>query len=123
MKCLYQRREALKKLIVSSHSGSPTLKILAAWNIPSLFNDFPELEEEAINAIYDLCEDQSPQVAYVLHVPKLLTTFQVRIKGYAAISRISDAQNKWIKRNADVLLQLLQSGQFYSPSSRFYHPT
>lgn len=91
-----QRREALKKLIVSSHSGSPALKILAAGNIPSLFNDFPELEEEAINAIYDLCEDQSPQV---------------RIKGYAAISRISDAQNKWIKRNADVLLQLLQSDE------------
>ncbi|EDR11444.1 uncharacterized protein LACBIDRAFT_313616 [Laccaria bicolor S238N-H82] len=104
-----QRREALKKLIVSSHSGSPALKILAAGNIPSLFNDFPELEEEAINAIYDLCEDQSPQVAYILHISKLLTTFQVRIKGYAAISRISDAQNKWIKRNADVLLQLLQS--------------
>lgn len=75
MRCHYQRREALRKLIVSSHSGSPALKILAAENIPSLFNDFLELEEEAINAIYDLCEDQYPQVAYIFYVPKLLTTF------------------------------------------------
>lgn len=26
------------------------------------FNDFPDLEEEAINAVYDLCEDQDSKV-------------------------------------------------------------
>ena len=38
--------------------------------------------------------------------------FQVRIKGYAAIVDVSREQNKWVKRNADVLVQLLQSGEF-----------
>ncbi len=36
---------------------------------------------------------------------------QVRIKGYAAIVDVSREQNKWVKRNADVLVQLLQSGE------------
>lgn len=36
--------------------------------------------------------------------------FQVRIEGYTAITQVSRAENKWVKRNADVLLQLLQSG-------------
>lgn len=31
-------------------------------NIPEFFQDFPEVEEDAINAVYDLCEDQSGQV-------------------------------------------------------------
>lgn len=31
-------------------------------NIPEFFQDFPEVEEDAINAVYDLCEDQSRQV-------------------------------------------------------------
>lgn len=36
---------------------------------------------------------------------------QVRIKGYAAIVDVSREQQKWVKRNADVLVQLLQSGE------------
>ncbi|KAF8644795.1 hypothetical protein AX16_008257 [Volvariella volvacea WC 439] len=69
---------------------------MAAGNIPSFFTDFPDLEEDAINAVYDLCEDQQDEV---------------RINGYAAITQLSQAAPKWIKRNADVLLQLLQSDE------------
>jgi hypothetical protein len=39
------------------------LKILAAGDIKYFFKDFPDLEETAINAIYDLCEDQDSEVA------------------------------------------------------------
>ncbi|KAG5642830.1 hypothetical protein DXG03_002061 [Asterophora parasitica] len=90
------RRETLKRLIDLTHSPHPSLKIIAAQNIRFLFNDFPELEEEAINAVYDLCEDQAPKV---------------RIEGYTAITHLSNASHRLIRRNADVLLQLLQSDE------------
>ncbi|KAG5636521.1 hypothetical protein H0H81_007747 [Sphagnurus paluster] len=79
-----------------THSPHPNLKVLAAQNIRYLFNDFPELEEEAINAVYDLCEDQEPKV---------------RIEGYTAITHLSNADHRLVRRNADVLLQLLQSDE------------
>jgi len=52
----------LNVLISSNHTSSDRIKILAANNIQYFFKDFPQREEQAINAIYDLCEDQSPQV-------------------------------------------------------------
>ncbi|KAG7439469.1 uncharacterized protein BT62DRAFT_736203 [Guyanagaster necrorhizus] len=88
------RKAALQKLIDMSHSSSAYFKILAAQNIKFFFADFPELEEDAINAVYDICEDQSSKV---------------RKEGYLAITGLSAADNDWVKRNTDVLLQLLQS--------------
>ena len=35
---------------------------MAAVNIAKFFKAFPDLEEDAINAVYDLCEDQDPNV-------------------------------------------------------------
>ncbi|KAL6303506.1 hypothetical protein BKA93DRAFT_734804 [Sparassis latifolia] len=90
------RRDALKRLIDLAHSPYPNLKVIAATNLKLFIKDFPELEDDAINAVYDLCEDQ---------------VTQVRIKGYAAIVDVSKEQNKWVKRNADVLIQLLQSDE------------
>ncbi|RDB16769.1 Apoptosis inhibitor 5 [Hypsizygus marmoreus] len=88
------RRDTLKRLIELTHSSNPSLRILVAQNIRFFFNDFPELEEQAINAVYDLCEDQSANV---------------RIEGYNAVTQVSNADIKWVKRNTDVLVQLLQS--------------
>ncbi|KAF5355055.1 hypothetical protein D9756_005246 [Leucocoprinus leucothites] len=88
------RQEALKRLINLAHSESTSLKILAAKNIRFFFTDFPDLEEEAVDAIYDLCEDSSPEV---------------RLEGYLAITEVSRTRGGWVKRNADVLVQLLQS--------------
>ncbi|RPD58686.1 hypothetical protein L227DRAFT_504962 [Lentinus tigrinus ALCF2SS1-6] len=90
------RRDTLKKLIDLAHSPHPSLKILAATNLKLFIKDFPDLEDDAINAVYDLCEDP---------------VSNVRIKGYAAIVDVSREQNKWVKRNADVLVQLLQSDE------------
>ncbi|CAK5265920.1 unnamed protein product [Mycena citricolor] len=70
----------------SRRGGNPLL-----FSSSDLAND----EEEAvINAVYDLCEDASSDV---------------RMEGYRAITEISRAADKWIKRNTDVLLQLLQN--------------
>jgi hypothetical protein len=63
---LIQRRDALRRLIDLTHSPHSNLKIFAAANIKNYFNDFPDLEDSAINAIYDLCEDQDSMVSSVL---------------------------------------------------------
>ncbi|OSX65813.1 hypothetical protein POSPLADRAFT_1043402 [Postia placenta MAD-698-R-SB12] len=90
------RKEVLKRLIDLAHSPHPKLKMIAANNLKSFIKDFPDLEDEAINAVYDLCEDP---------------VTKVRITGYAAIVDVSREQLKWVKRNADVLVQLLQSDE------------
>ncbi|PIL36299.1 hypothetical protein GSI_01962 [Ganoderma sinense ZZ0214-1] len=90
------RRDTLKRLIDLAHSPHPSLKIIAATHLKLFVRDFSDLEDDAINAVYDLCED--PVAA-------------VRIKGYAAIVDVSREQSKWIKRNVDVLVQLLQSDE------------
>ncbi|KAG9316828.1 apoptosis inhibitory protein 5-domain-containing protein [Chiua virens] len=90
------RREAFQELIELAHSSQPSLKSYAAGHIHVFFNDFPDLEEDAINAVYDLCEDQDSKV---------------RMEGYHAVTKVSSVQHKWVKRNADVLVQLLQSDE------------
>ncbi|KAI0948946.1 hypothetical protein AcW1_008681 [Taiwanofungus camphoratus] len=90
------RRDALKRLIDLAHSPYPNLKLIAATNLKHFIKDFPDFEDDAINAVYDLCEDQ---------------VSKVRISGYAAIVDVSREQHKWVKRNADVLVQLLQSDE------------
>ncbi|KIK94570.1 hypothetical protein PAXRUDRAFT_827847 [Paxillus rubicundulus Ve08.2h10] len=92
----HTRRDAFKELIAFTHSPHPSLKSYAASHIHVFFNDFPDLEEDAINAVYDLCEDQDSTV---------------RVDGYNAVTRVSTVQHRWVKRNADVLVQLLQSDE------------
>lgn len=57
-----QRKEVLKRLIDLAHSPHPKLKMIAANNLKSFIKDFPDLEDEAINAVYDLCEDPVTKV-------------------------------------------------------------
>lgn len=66
-----QRKHALVHAIKLAHSPHTSLKRLAAMNIAKFFKAFPDLEEDAINAIYDLCEDQDPNVrcARARHAP------------------------------------------------------
>ncbi|KAH9017318.1 hypothetical protein EDB85DRAFT_1874480, partial [Lactarius pseudohatsudake] len=73
----------------------PTIR-MAASNIAKFFKAFPELEEDAINAVYDLCEDQDPNIRID------------SIEGYKVIVRMSEEQPRWSERNVDVLVQLLQ---------------
>ena len=42
------------------------------------------------------------------------------MSGYRAIADVSKEQPKWVKRNADVLVQLLQSGESLVPSLSFF---
>ncbi|KAI9447167.1 apoptosis inhibitory protein 5-domain-containing protein [Russula earlei] len=90
------RRDALVHAIKLSHSPHASLKYLAAANIAKFFKAFPDFEEDAINAIYDLCEDQDQNI---------------RIQGYKAVVQMSKEQPGWVERNVDVLVQLLQSDE------------
>lgn len=47
------------KLIDASHSPHASVKVVAASNIHLYFIEFSDLEEDVINAVYDLCEDPS----------------------------------------------------------------
>ncbi len=49
-----------------------------------------------------------------------LSLLQIRIEGYKAIVQMSEEQPRWLERNVDVLVQLLQSGAF--PLGQFYVP-
>lgn len=106
------------RLLELAHSDSTDSKKFAAANIKNYITIFPDLEDDAINAIYDLCEDQASIVR-----PQGLRSFrckliwsQVRIQGYIAVAAVSKQDVKWVKRNADVLVQLLQSGELYRSS-------
>lgn len=60
-----QRKDTLKRLIDLAHSPHPSLKVIAATNVKLFIRDFPELEDDAINAVYDLCEDPVSSVRLV----------------------------------------------------------
>jgi hypothetical protein len=84
-----QRKHALSHAIKLAHSPHTSLKRMAAVNIAKFFKAFPELEEDAINAVYDLCEDQDPNVRPVtlrtIHQLTLSTADTNRgVQGYCA---------------------------------------
>ncbi|KAI0694283.1 hypothetical protein BC835DRAFT_1017764 [Cytidiella melzeri] len=95
-KTVSQERELLKRMIGLVSSPYITVKIVVARHIPVYIKSFEDLEDDAINAVYDLCEDQESTV---------------RMEGYRAITQISTFFPKHVKRNADVLVQLLQSDE------------
>ncbi|KAH8116616.1 hypothetical protein DFH11DRAFT_1221980 [Phellopilus nigrolimitatus] len=88
------RKEAFKRLLGFAHAEDALHKKLVTEKVKEYFVDFPDLQDEAINAVYDLCEDQDQEI---------------RIAGYSAITSVSRVDRNWLLRNADVLVQLLQS--------------
>ena len=57
-----QQRRALVRLLELSHSENTDGKKFAAANFKHYIALFPDLEDDVINAIYDLCEDQASLV-------------------------------------------------------------
>jgi len=82
---------------------------------------FPDLQERAVDVVYDLCEDEDSavscypwraaclrsraMVADDLHAARC--RLQVRRSGYACFALLSASSPAWIQRNTDVLSQLL----------------
>jgi hypothetical protein len=71
-----QRRDALRRLISLTHTPSAELKVFAAQNFSHYFKDFPDLEEDVIDSVYDICEDPDVQVNLrLVHVFCAYSTF------------------------------------------------
>ncbi|EJU04525.1 hypothetical protein DACRYDRAFT_99097 [Dacryopinax primogenitus] len=88
-----QRARAFKTLMDSARDAPHSTRSVSS--LTSAFALFAsEQQEEVIDFVYDLCEDPNSAV---------------RIQGYHTIVELSKAVPSWTRRNADVLVQLLQS--------------
>jgi len=83
------------------------------------------MQDDIVNTVYDLCEDPSAEVSIatpVCHVSARTILGQVRVEGYKAIVAVSREDNGILKRNVDVLVQLLQCGEHISLSPECRKP-
>ncbi|KAH9023566.1 hypothetical protein EDB83DRAFT_2429423 [Lactarius deliciosus] len=97
--CGARHKHRLKTCLESRDKAGPFLRRSAAWPpviSPSFSRRSRISRKTLLNAVYDLCEDQDPNI---------------RIEGYKAIVRMSEEQPRWLERNVDVLVQLLQSDE------------
>ena len=72
------------------------------------------MQDDVVNAVYDLCEDPSVEVSIippVCHLCRPTILGQIRTEGYKAIVAVSKEDKGILKRNVDVLVQLLQCGK------------
>jgi hypothetical protein len=88
----------LERLIEAAHAPHVSLKRFAAMHFKECFRDFPALAGAVMSAIYDLCEDDEQAV---------------RMRGYEAVADVSLLEPRYVRRNVDVLVQLLQNGGSY----------
>ncbi|KZO95683.1 hypothetical protein CALVIDRAFT_166305 [Calocera viscosa TUFC12733] len=88
-----QRARAFKVLLDDARATPHSTRSVSS--LTSAFHLFAsDQQEEVIDFVYDLCEDPEQGV---------------RIQGYRTIVELSKAVPSWTRRNADVLVQLLQS--------------
>ncbi|KDQ18287.1 hypothetical protein BOTBODRAFT_52361 [Botryobasidium botryosum FD-172 SS1] len=88
------RRQALIKIIQLTRSPFPSVKKESSQVLGTFFEEFPDIQDQVVDAVYDLCEDSNPEV---------------RLDGYKVIVELSKRVKTWTRRNTDVLIQLLQS--------------
>ncbi|CAG8731294.1 10062_t:CDS:2, partial [Acaulospora morrowiae] len=89
--------EQVKKsyeIVISGAHGESNCKRLAAQFIPRFFGKFPDLNEAAIDALFDLCED---------------TDLNVRLTVIKYLPNVVKESDKVAVRIADALVQLLQN--------------
>jgi len=56
-------RDDLLRLLGDTQSGSIEKKRAAAENLPRYVQKVPEMQDDVVNAVYDLCEDPSAEVS------------------------------------------------------------
>ncbi|ODO05747.1 hypothetical protein I350_04808 [Cryptococcus amylolentus CBS 6273] len=88
------RRQCHSALIALPSVGSSNAKHFFGSNIPTFFAEFEDLQDQAIDALLDLCEDEDEDM---------------RIVGIKGLGPTAKADPRWVKGNTGVLLQLLAS--------------
>lgn len=63
---MHQKREFYTSLFELAKYPDAKAKIQSGMFITSFFADFPDLQEEAIDLVYDLCEDEDEKVVSAL---------------------------------------------------------
>jgi hypothetical protein len=61
----HQDRDDLLKLLDCAQSGSFDKKRKAAEDLPRYIQIVPEMQDDVVNAVYDLCEDPSAEASVV----------------------------------------------------------
>ncbi|KAK4689173.1 hypothetical protein P7C73_g926, partial [Tremellales sp. Uapishka_1] len=74
--------------------NNPKCKNLMGTMLPKNFAEFPDLQDDAVDAILDLCEDDDEKI---------------RMVGIKALASTAKAEPRWVRGNTGVLLQLLES--------------
>ncbi|ODN92114.1 hypothetical protein L198_05786 [Cryptococcus wingfieldii CBS 7118] len=88
------RRQCHSALIALPSVGSSKAKHFFGSNVSTFFAEFEDLQDQAIDALLDLCEDEDEDM---------------RIVGIKGLGPTARADPRWIKGNTGVLLQLLAS--------------
>ncbi|WVQ72690.1 hypothetical protein IAR50_002250 [Cryptococcus sp. DSM 104548] len=88
------RRRYHSALIELPSTGSHKAKRFFGSNISTFFAEFEDLQDRAIDALLDLCEDEDEDM---------------RIVGINGLGPTAKADPRWVKGNTGVLLQLLAS--------------
>jgi hypothetical protein len=57
-----QRKEFLQRLIDAARSPHSVVKRYVASQFKECFKDFPDLQNDVIDAVFDLCEDSDREV-------------------------------------------------------------
>jgi len=58
-------RDDLSRLLGDTQSGSIEKKRAAAESLPRYIQKVPEMQDDVVNAVYDLCEDPSVEVSII----------------------------------------------------------
>lgn len=57
-----QKRRALLQLLTFTRSDFASVKRESATSLGPFFDGLPDMQEQVVDAVYDLCEDTDPEV-------------------------------------------------------------
>jgi len=95
-----KKHEAEYKEILGGVKGDIGARKITAQFISRYFNTFPEVENESLDALFDLCEDDDSNIRR-----QSITSLGVVCKG---VAKTGDELDKLVSKVADILAQLLQ---------------
>jgi len=85
--------EAEFKLILTGVKGDVAARKITAQFIPRYFSTFPELENDSLDALFDLCEDEDSTI---------------RRQSITSLGVVCKGKEKLVPKVSDILAQLLQ---------------
>lgn len=85
------------------------IKKLVANMVPKFYHFYPNLENKALDAMFDFCEDENLQVFDLWRVASNHRHHQVRMEAIRGLGFISKNNKKSVPKIGDTLIQLVGS--------------